>query len=298
MRPLEPVNSKKPSHQRFSQITSCAKVKAIQVQDGRMMQCWRRFASPWRRILPKNVNSATKHALLVYLLCFNGAVRGEFDSADSIHHLFNAHLLQPKEFQVSVYGNAQAGITPDLELGLQGLAYVIQPPLWNFSLKHRMFTTSNFQTSFNSHSFFFTSGDERLLLSLHGVITSYKITSHQHLNFGLMDGLVMSFSRDGGSSLHLVTPMIGWDGVINRHVAFSATLLRPIYASEEQESQRFGEGNREIDFTSGKAKPAFGMTTMIFSWRTFHFEVGAIYLSYENALALPYANLFWRFPIQ
>ncbi len=278
-------------------IVSCAKVKAIQVQDGRMMQCWRRFASPWRRIWPKHAISTLKCAFMIYLSCSNDIVRGDFDSADSIHHLFNAHLLQPKEFQVSVYGNAQAGITPDLELGLQGLAYVIQPPLWNFSLKHRMFTTNNFQTSFNSHTFFFPSGDDRLLLSLHGVITSYKITSHQHLNFGLMDGLVMSFSQDGQSSLHLVTPVIGWDGVINSHLAYSATLLRPIFASEEQESQRFGEGNRQLDFTSGKAKPAFAMTTVIFSWGSLHIEAGAIYLSYEKNLTLPYANLFWRFQL-
>jgi len=290
MRPLEPVNSKKPSQQWFPLIVSCAKVKAIQVQDGRMMQCWRRFASPWRRIWPK-------YAILIVFIGIYGRAHGDFDSADSIHHLFNAHLLQPKEFQVSAVGNAQAGITPDLELGLQGLAYVIQPPLWNFSIKHRMFTTNNFQTSFNGHTFFFPSGDERLLLSLHGVITSYKFTSHQHLNFGLMDGLIMSFSRDAQSSLHLVTPVIGWDGVINSHLAYSATLLRPIFASEEQDSQRFGEGNRQLDFTSGKAKPAFAMATLIFSWGSFHIEGGAIHVSYEKNLTLPYANLFWRFQL-
>jgi hypothetical protein len=262
-----------------------------------MMQCWRRFASPWRRICQKYAISALKYAFTIGLLSSNGIVRGDFDSADSIHHLFNAHLLQPKEFQISVYGNAQAGITPDLEMGVQGLAYVIQPPLWNFSLKHRMFSGTNFQTSFNSHTFFFPSGDDRLLLSLHGVITSYKFTSHQHLNFGLMDGLVMSFNQDGNSSLHLVTPMIGWDGVINSHLAFSATLLRPVFASEEQESQRFGEGNRQLDFTSGKAKPAYAMTTMIVSWGSFHLEAGAIHLSYEENITLPYANLFWRFQL-
>jgi hypothetical protein len=278
-------------------IVSCAKVKAIQVQDGRMMQCWRRFASPWRRIWPKHAISALKYAFLLSSTYTNDRAHGDFDSANSIHHLFNAHLLQPKEFQVSVAGNAQAGITPDLELGLQGLAYVIQPPLWNFSIKHRMFTTNNFQTSFNGHTFFFPSGDERLLLSLHGVITSYKFTTHQHLNFGLMDGLIMSFSRDGQSSLHLVTPVIGWDGVINSHLAYSATLLRPVFASEEQESQRFGEGNRQLDFTSGKAKPAFAMATLIFSWGSFHIEGGAIHVSYENNLTLPYANLFWRFQL-
>lgn len=278
-------------------IVSCAKVKAIQVQDVRMMQCWRRSASPWRKIWPKKAISTALSAILMGLLSPNDVSYGDFDSADSIHHLFNANLLQPKEFQVSVYGNAQAGITRDLELGLQGLAYVIQPPLWNFSLKHRMFTETNFQTSFNSHTFFFPSGDDRLLLSLHGVITSYKVTSHQHLNFGLMDGLVMSFSQDGESSMHLVTPVIGWDGVINSHLAFSASLLRPVFATEEQESQRFGEGNRQLDFTSGKARPAFGMATFIFSWGSFHAELGAMYLSYEKNLTLPYANLFWRFQI-
>jgi len=276
-------------------IGSCAKVKAIQVQDVRMMQCWRPFASPWRRIWQNQAVSTSLYAIMISLIGLNGSVYGDFDSADSVHHLFNAHLLQPKEFQISAYGNAQAGITPDLELGLQGLAYVIQPPLWNFSLKHRMFTEANFQTSFNSHTFFFPSGDDRLLLSLHGVITSYKFTSRQHLNFGLMDGLIMSFNRDGQSSLHLVTPVIGWDGIINSHLAFSATLLRPIYATEEQESQRFGEGNRQLDFTSGKAKPAFGMTTFILSWGSFNLELGAIYLSYEQTLTLPYVNLFWRF---
>jgi hypothetical protein len=278
-------------------FASCAKVKAIQVQDGRMMQCWRRFASPWRRILPKYAISTLNFTILALILGLSDIGQCDFDSADSIHHLFNAHLLQPKEIQISVYGNAQAGITPDLELGLQGLAYVIQPPLWNFSLKHRMFTTNNFQTSFNSHTFFFPSGGERFLISIHGVITSYKVTNNQHFNFGLMDGLQMKFSRDEQSSVHLITPVIGWDGVINSHLAYSATLLRPVYASEEQESQRFGEGNRQLDFTSGKARPAYAMTTMIFSWGSFHLEGGFIHLSYEKNLSIPYANLFWRFQL-
>lgn len=238
---------------------------------------------------------ALKYAISICIITLNDVALGDLDSSDSIHHLFNAHLLQPKEFQISIMGNAQAGITSELELGVQGLAYVIQPPLWNFSLKHRMFTQSDFQTSFNSHSFFFPSGDDRLLLSLHGVITSYKFTPNQHLNFGLMDGLVMAFSHDAQSSLHLITPMIGWDGVIASHFGYSATLLRPVYASEAQESQRFGEGNRRFDFTSGKARPAFAMATFLFSYGSFNAELGAIYLSYENAFVVPYANLFWRF---
>lgn len=94
-----------------------------------MMQCWCRFASPWRRIRPEHAFSTLKYAFLLGSICIFARAHGDFDSADSIHHHFNAHLLQPKEFQVSVAGNAQAGITPDLELGLQGLAYVIQPPL-------------------------------------------------------------------------------------------------------------------------------------------------------------------------
>ena len=252
-------------------------------------------ASPWRVTWAYRAISTSLCAIILGLICHNDTLLGEFDSPNSIHHLFNAHLLQPKEFQISLFGNAQAGVTESLELGTQGLGYVIVPPLWNLSLKHRMFTEKNFRTSFNSHSFFFPSGADRLLMSLHGVITSYFVHRNHHLNFGLMDGLVMAFSPDSQSSLHLITPVIGWDGVINSQLAFSVTLLRPVYATEEQESQRFGEGNRSLNFTEGEARPAFGMATAIWSFGSFHAELGAVYISYENALVLPYANLFWRF---
>ncbi len=260
-----------------------------------MMQCRPQSASPWRVICLNSALMALFRLILLGLFLRSSSSWSNFDGADSMHHLFNAHLLAPKEFQVSVFGNAQAGVTSDLELGVQGLGYVIQPPLWNFSLKHRMFTETNFQTSFNSHSFYFQSGADHLLMSLHGVITSYFVHRNHHFNFGLMDGLLMAFNRDGESSLHLVTPVLGWDGVINSHLGFSATLLRPIYAAQQQESQRFGEGNRRLDFTNGNAHPAFAMMSGILSFGSFHLELGAIVLSYESLITLPYANLFWRF---
>ncbi len=260
-----------------------------------MMQYRQFTASPWRVTWAYQAIKAVLYVILAVFICHNDTLLGEFDSPASIHHLFNAHLLEPKEFQVSLFANAQAGVTESLEVGVQGLGYVTLPTLWNFSLKHRMFTEANFRSSFNSHSFFFPNGADRLLLSLHGVITSYFVQPNHHLNFGLMDGLVMAFSPDSQSSLHLITPVLGWDGVINSRLAFSVTLLRPVYATEEQESQRFGEGNRNLNFTEGKARPAFAMATAIWSFGSLHAELGAVYISYDNALILPYANLFWRF---
>lgn len=229
------------------------------------------------------------------LLCHSGVLMGYFDEDHSPHSFFNAKLLEPGEYQISVAGQVKAGLNSEWELGTQTLAYAITPSLWNLSVKHKMFAGESYQSSFCSHSFVFQNQDGRALLSLHGVITSFAASQDQSFNLGLMDGLAMNFGRESEASLHLISPVLGYDVILSRRWALSFVYIRPIFASEREESQRFGDGRRNFDFTSGKSHPGFAMATGTVSWSSLNLEFGLFYLSYKESFILPYANLFWRF---
>jgi hypothetical protein len=222
-----------------------------------------------------------------------------FDETHPPHHAFNAQLLQPGEMQASVVGNLKYGVLDTLELGTQAAFLAFSSPrIWNISLKHRMFETPDSFTSFSAHSFFQTEGSDRVFASLHGIINSRPLGDNsQILSLGLFDGNLMSYSADSHYTVHLITPSIAFDKVLNKSWALSLVTLRPIYAFGELSSEEAGEGNLQVDFTKNQNNLAYSSATITYSSDHWNIEFGLVSLTTE-LLFLPYANLFWRFHAQ
>ncbi len=210
-------------------------------------------------------------------------------------HFFNAYQLKTGTTEISALSQVKSAVHDELELNMFAGAYLLKPTFWNLGLKHKMFQTDRALTSFNSHSFIFKNGPDLYLASLHGVVTSIQIKGDQNLNLGLMDGLVMTFARTAQTSLHLITPLMGWDWVYSAHWSLAATFARPIYAIGQLESDDTGEGVLEIDFTKKNYNPGLGFLTASYSWNSFRLESGLVYLSVERGAVFPYLNLFWSF---
>lgn len=214
-----------------------------------------------------------------------------------LHHFFNARLLQPKEVQISISGNAKVGLFPELELGSQLTGYFFQSPVPNLAMKHRMFHGESFQTSFNSHSFYIPGGKQLSLgglVSFHGIVTTLDLSPTKFLNFGIYD-LYMYLSEvdsDESARGHIFSPMIGYDWYITPRWHFSAVLVQPVYAILQANTD-FGDMDSELDLLSGGAKNSrlFFITTVI-SWNRFSMEPGIFGVGGSTNL---YLNLFWRF---
>lgn len=210
-------------------------------------------------------------------------------------HFFNAALMPAGSYQLDSSTHLRAGLTPNWELSVIGLGLVFQPTFWNIGIKHRMFETESSRTSFNSHSLVFKNKSELWFASLHGVVTGIFANAEHEFSIGLMDGLIMTFSPDVQSSLHLVTPVFAWDGALSRRWAISLIFARPVYAVGQLESEASGEGNLEIDFTQKNYNPGLGILTAKYSWNQASLEGGLLYLSATFALYAPYINFAWRF---
>lgn len=211
-------------------------------------------------------------------------------------HFFNAHQLRSGTLEANALSQIRWGVTDELEINTLGFTYLVRPTLWNIGLKHQMFRTERSLTSFNSHSFYFKSGPDSWLISLHGLVSSYQISPDHSLNLGLMDGLVLTFSPDSQASLHLITPLVGWDWIVAGPLSLSAMFARPVYAIGQLESDLSGEGNLEIDFTRKSYNPGLGFLTLQYAWKRTRLEVGTIYLAADaKGQFAPYLNFFWRF---
>lgn len=210
-------------------------------------------------------------------------------------HFFNAALMPEGSYQIDASSHFRAGLTPNLEVSVIGLGLIFRPTFWNIGIKHRMFETGGTRTSFNSHSLAFKNKSELWVASLHGVVTGFSINAHHEFSLGLMDGLIMTFAPDVQSSLHLITPVLAWDGTLNRRWAVSLIFARPVYAVGQLESEATGEGNLEIDFTQKNYNPGLGFLTVKYSWSRASLEGGFVYLSAAFAAYTPYINFAWRF---
>jgi|GEM_PF-6821475 hypothetical protein len=231
--------------------------------------------------------------LATFLIAYTETVYCFFDVQNPPHHFFNAHLLPEGQSQIAVSGSLKYAVSDRWELGTQAWGYIFQPPVFNLAIKHRMFTTERTLSSFNSHTFLLRTKNERNLVSMHGIVTTIAYGDSHGMSLGLMDGLLMSFSKDTHSSLHLVTPVFAWDTILHRRWAITLVIARPVYAFGQFESSESGEGSLQIDFTK-QIKPAFGMLTTTLAWESFHLEFGIFSLSVERPLVTPYLNLFWR----
>ncbi len=220
----------------------------------------------------------------------------DFDKAHPPHHAFNAQLLQPGELQFSIAGNVKYGVLDTLELGTQaGFLMIATPPVWNLSLKHRMFETPDSFTSFTAHSFFQSEGSDRNFFSMHGIINSRPIGSSDFiLSLGLFDANLISYSSDSNYTVHFLTPSIAFDAVLSKHWAVSLIGMKPVYAIGELNSEDSGEGNLQIDFTKNKNTLAYTTATVTYSGKSWNAEIGAFSFSTDLTF-FPYLNLFWRF---
>lgn len=244
--------------------------------------------------------------LITSMLMVEQAAFGYFTKDQPMHHFFNSKLLQPGEYQISMYGNFRIGLTETLEVGTNGFGFVLfNKPVANIAVKHEMFRADNYQTSFSSHSLLlpsslFLSGEEdsnsdhsdaRTFLSLHGITTGLEVGELSVFNFGLYDFYVLQQQTGDEASLHVISPSVGLDVVFNRMFGVSLILVQPIYALAQQNTD-FGDAESELDFSrEDPSAVRFLMATGTISWQTFNLEAG---VSSAFGLTSIYINLFWR----
>ena len=238
-------------------------------------------------------------SLPLFILSLESSIFAQEDNSQRkhLHHFFNARLLQPKEVQISIFGNTKVGIVPELELGTQLTGYLFESSIPNLAMKHRMFHGESFQTSFNSHSFYFPGGEQFSLgglVSFHGIVTTLDLSPASFLNFGIYD-LYMYLSNvdsDDSARGHIFSPMIGYDWSITSRWHFSAVLVQPVYAISQANTD-FGDIDSELDLLRGGAENSrLIFITTVISWDRFNMEPGIFSVGGSTSL---YLNLFWRF---
>ena len=234
--------------------------------------------------------------VLLMGISVSSVTNAEISGDKPLHHFFNARLLEPGDMQISVFTNAKLGLTGELELGTNGLLDTFG--YYNLSLKHKMFVGENFQTSFNSHSFFTRNLTSRIkdaaFLSMHGVITTNRLKDHQFINWGLMDVLVFirSSTRFDIETMHVPTAVLGMDYVISPGLAISMTGLKPVYKTDNLESDDLEFHSDANLFKDPTQIPGVGILSLIMSFETLNVELNGILVGYAPA---GYLNMWWRF---
>lgn len=223
------------------------------------------------------------------------ATAAEATGTRHVHHFFNARLLASGEAQVSMFGNAKFGVSPNLELGIQGLGYLMQGPAYNLAVKHQMFQGEGFVSSFNSHSFFLPSeyGSLSGFLSLHGFVTTLDLSPKTYFNFGLYD-LYIYLKDESEDTVrgHVLAPMIGLDYYVSPRQYLTFIWVQPAYAFAQANTD-FGDIESEVDLVkSGIEKSRFVFVSTTFAWSRFHLEPGVFVFGESSSY---YLNLFWRF---
>jgi len=235
----------------------------------------------------------------------------DFSGKEPLHHFFNAQLLNPGEGQVSIATNGKYGVAENWEIGTNGIMILLG--LLNVSAKHKMFRVGDFQTSFNLHTFYgrSTPGSEEdedttsdpvdtpsytvtNIISLHGPVTTWRINKALFLNFGMMD----LFARQSVSevdtkiTMHVLSPVIGGDFLLGKHLALSWTSLIPAYSTLNLTSAGAGiEGTANL-LDGDPSKTALTWLTGILSLGSWNVELGTIVAGTEASL---WFNMWWRF---
>ena len=236
----------------------------------------------------------------------------DFSESSPLHHFFNARLLAPNELQVSIAGNVKFGISETFEIGSQGLGLIGEVP--NFSLKHQMFVGPTFETSFSGHFFWIdldpnatnengdngdstdsSRGSSKMLLSMHGITSTFRMDASQYINAGLFEIFMFDRSSEynSTSTLHILTPVIGYDLFISRQWAFSSILAYPVFAYVQLNSD-LADIEGTLDLISGipsNLNPSMVFLTLTRSWHEFNLEFGLFGVAGNLN---PYLNLFWR----
>jgi len=224
------------------------------------------------------------------------------------HHFFNAKLLDPYDHQISMVGNYKYGFSDTLELGTQGL-FLLGRGL-NLSLKHQMFSGPSYQTSFTSHTLYFSNESTRdhsekgtktkvsttVFASALGIVTSSQLQRNGYLNWGLLDYFILYATSDDNIELnvHIISPLVGYDYVMNPSFSLSAVLAYPALMIGHLESD-FADADIMLNLIQGippGINPSLMFLTGTYTDGNFNVEGGLMFI---GKFSFPYVNLFWRF---
>ena len=229
--------------------------------------------------------------VVISLLTHSSPLLASFSSQQRPHHFFNAHLLQPNEQQLSIFGNYKFGFLPTLELGVQGLLLLGGLP--NIYLKHQMFQEGNIKTSFVAHSV--ASGS--VFFSAHGIISTITFENSHELSLGLLDFYFKegNIFVDNHSTLHFFSPSIAYDKILSEHFAFGVAAVHPKFILAHIQNDLVDlDATITIPFDQSIYTV---FTTLTYSGESFNAEFGFVAAgSFDTNSGLsPYLNLFWRF---
>jgi hypothetical protein len=206
-------------------------------------------------------------------------------------HFFNAHLIPRHKGQISIYGNAKAGVNNELEIGTHAVSLL---RLYNLSVKHQMFDLAKAKTSFTSHTFFYLpEKGETAITTLWGITTSWLIQSGWEIFGGPFDLMLLTKGhRSSISDTHIFSAVIGSDAEVTRGITFTAFALLPIWGGAEM-NQDYGDLEAQVHFLKAKRYPGLLFASFTKHWDVFHLEAGAFSLT-QNTKPIPYLNLYWR----
>ena len=229
-----------------------------------------------------------------------GSAEADITNTKPLHHFFNAALLKPGEVQVSLLTNARLGVTDELELGTNGILDGMG--FYNVALKHRMFIGEDFWTSFTSHSFYTTTlsrlssqDQDSAFFSLHGVMTTHRLSDQLFLNWGPMDFMIYirSATSFAMQTVHLPTAVLGTDYILSRNFALTALVLKPVYRTATLESDDLELTSKSDLLRDPSQVPAIGMLSLVFSYRVFNIELNGLLVGHTP---FGYLNMWWRWP--
>ncbi len=242
-----------------------------------------------------------------------GNLRADDSQEKSLHHMFNANLLDPGEIEVSVAGNGRIGLTEQLEIGTQGAASILFASP-NISLKHEMFRTSSFHTAFNAHLFYSrrqmpddplgadaastepSSETMTIFLGYVGAMTTLPTTARNQFSFGAYD-FFLRLSTDSDNAvmkIQALSPTIAYDHYFARKWGVTAALAYPAYIllSQDSDLATIDGAISFLEADSSAINPSLGFLTATYQANQTNIEFGMITI---GSSGIPYANVFWRF---
>ena len=247
---------------------------------------------------------------LIVASAISSAAVAEISESRHLHHFYNARLLQPGEWQLSVAGNFKIGLTDNYQVGTQGLLTTLG--YLNISAKHRMFYGDGWTTALTTHVLSLSADSAQgtdstssedggeassssLIFAPTGVVTTNRIIPGGYLNWGLLDYFVYqsSSSLDSKVSMHLLSPVLGYDQYLSKHWAFGITMSYAAFLFGTVESDAF-DLELSANLITGlpsKYNPSIGFATFTYSLVNFNFEFGALVVAQSP---IPYLNVFWR----
>lgn len=256
--------------------------------------------------------------LLAALFTFLGNIpfaRAEFSEERPIHHFFNARLLAPKEYQISVVGNVKYGVNDELEIGTQGLLFLFGG--LNLAIKHKMFEQDDWTTSFVFHGVRMQTQEQAFLagsddtdssgqpiaysvlryITAAGIVTTYDLSPTAFLNFGLYDfwlrESVPAMDNSVGS-VQSISLAVGFDHYLSRETAISVSYCHALWLLGEVTSDS-SDLELSVNTLTGlppSLNPSVGFATMTQSWDMLNIEGGLIFIALQPMV---YGNVFWRF---